>query len=175
MNNLNKKTVLFTTLILLYSTTSGCDSSNSTVSTQQINEREYTMSVAIEDSNVLEIQCRYLGKTAPSSVPNRSADKKPDYYEIKITNTSNVPISIQSVKHSMRIGPYRGKSFFNQEDLKKTWSSTTISPGESVARDSNFVWAVKSKNALLKKYSFVMQGSEGDTNFWVTIPLAYRR
>tara|TARA_Y100001934_G_C12350815_1_gene775226 strand:- start:1469 stop:1996 length:528 start_codon:yes stop_codon:yes gene_type:complete len=175
MQNLKNKSMLFSVAILLCLVMTGCDSSRTTVSTNQINQREYTLAVSVEDSHVLDIQCRYLGKTPPASAPKLSADKRPDYYEIKITNRSNVPVSLESVEHSMRTGPYRGKSFFNQDALKKTWTDTLISPGNSIVRGSNFVWAVKARNALIKKYSFVMMGSEGDVSFSVTSPLEYQR
>jgi len=175
MQNLKNNRMLFTLAILFQLVMTGCDSSSITVSTQQINQREYTLAVSVEDSHVLDIQCRYLGKTPPASAPKLSADKSPDYYEIKIINRSDVPVSLESVEHSMRIGPYRGKSFFNQDALKENWTDTVISPGKSIVRDSNFVWAVKAKNALIKKYSFVMKGSEGDTRFSVTAPLEYKR
>ena len=175
MKNLKNKSILFTIASLLHLVTTGCDSSNATVSTQQINQREYTLAVNVEDSHVLDIQCRYLGKTPPASAPKVSANKTPDYYEITIINKGSAPIVLESVEHSMRIGPYRGKSFFDQDALRKTWNNTVISPGKSIARDSNFVWAVKAKNALIKKYSFVIQASEGRTSFSVTVPLEYQR
>ena len=153
----------------------GCNSSSVTTSTEQANEREYSKAVTVGNVHVLDIRCRYLGKAPPAGVSKSVPDKKPDYYEVTLTNVSDATLTLESASCSMRIGPYRGKSFLNQDDLNKTWTSTTIRPGKSVTRNSHFVWAVKSSNALVKEYSFVMQSAERDVHFTATVPLEYRR
>ena len=153
----------------------GCNSSSVAISTQQVNEREYSKAVTVGDVHVLDIECHYLGKEPPDGVSASDPGKAPDYYEVAITNVSDATVTLESARFSMRIGPYRGKASRNQDDLKKVWTSTTIGPGKAVTRNSHFVWAVKSSNALVKEYAFVMQSADGDVRFSVTVPLEYRR
>lgn len=181
---------MFFVLIAAFSLcSSGCggyiaaenDSGYKTNYTKKTN-REYSVLVAHKGEELIEATCTYLGKSprdeAAFSEKSRHnyQSKDTDFYEVTFTNKSSRPLVVQEASYSMDIGDYKGKSSFSSQEIASNWGQSEIGPGKSIKRDTHFVWAVKSKNKLIKTYSFTGEGKSGTPrNFKIAIPLLYQR
>jgi hypothetical protein len=160
---------------------SGCGSSTDT-NQQQLNDREYVLTVSHEGQPLIEATCTYLGKSPKDAKSFQSKfkhdyrGKNTDFYEVTLTNKSARSVSINRVDYEMKYGDYRGKSSFDGQEIAKTWNSSEIPPNGSVVRDSHFVWAVKDTNVLYKTYNLKTTDDEGTPlEFELEISLLYKR
>ncbi len=159
----------------------GC-SSDVTTSIKSQDEREYVVSVLCKGNPVLSVECEYLGKAPVDEDDFRSTFKHnwsqhdTDFYKLTLTNKSRHAVNVRSVDYRMDVGDYRGNSRFESKSIAATWGSSEIAPGESISRDTHFVWAVRSDNILYKLYRFETRDDDGQTvNFEVDLPLRYRK
>lgn len=164
--------LIWLTLIGSIVVTTGCGKSTSV-------QRNYTKTVSLDGTPVLEVECEYVGKqpgdknTYQNSHDYRRIDT--DFYRLTFRNLTDNSMTVDGVTYRMETGETHGLQSASADSIRRTWGTNTIPPQSSISRANNMVWAKGRRNKMLKTYSFQLQTERGAERLEAEVPLVYER
>lgn len=127
-------------------------------------EREYTSVWSCQNVPLVQVEVLYHGKQPdlPFNAPSPSYDWKvrdTDFYAIKLTNLTDLPIRLKKV----RIELDRGKDSrtHGESYLAERLGSNVIQPGEFLVHKNTWLWAKGTQNRMRKSFLAEIEPANG--------------